>query len=807
METSRHKRRPKHHEQTDRSEETAAGKTPMLEDRPTPGPAAAVSPTPAPRTVRPAIEPVLRRRGILQTLRHAWLPALCLGLGVGVLTSRAVWQLQYRPKPVYRAQAALKVDWTHPWVKGLLAEGSKASADERTLALADAMRSRSVLQEVLRISEASDTPNQTVIGRTLEQGLRVESNGSQVVHVSLDGTDAEQLPALVNAVQSAFVRVFVDQERQTQRARMGELEKQYKDLQKDLVRSRRDLQMADSKMDEDKTLQPQLEEYQKQLARAEVELVSARARLAGLKDTATKDAPTAAEEEEVAKTVDKFLDKDQKLREMKEEADQILVRIRNLERVSPQPRRLVEYTDSIDAHQAILRAMERRRRAIRPAVERKVREIIEDNREETPLEKARNEVALYEAQVKDLKQRVKDKSKAVAVLGEGRRMLAARRSETIAEKTQEIEKLDKQSRTLLEQADRIRSELNRPLPAIKLDAATTAEMISNPGEGGLRRAALAGLFALGLVGLVVSYREHRQARMHAADNILEELSLPLLASVPALAGSLDLFSAPLDESQPGSEFQERCAAIDAICPVVLQAGQEGQARVVLVTSAVGAEGESELASHLAYRLARCGKRTLLVDSDILQPRLHRILGETGEPGLGDVLRNQVAWSDVIRPTQLNDLWFVPAGKTDYQAADALARDDIEPLLAQLRPEYDVILLDACAVLRSTYGVQLARHADGVIVSVRREQSRAIEVFAAHQRLHMLNIPVLGAVFVGQTSLGLAARFQNFGASLKSTALGGASLITGVWKWLTRLEPPVPTSSQAPGQEPRQRRVA
>lgn len=806
METSRHKRRPKHDEQTDRSEGTPAGKKPILEDRLTPGTATVASPTPAPRTVRPAIEPVLRRRGILQTLRHAWLPALCLGLGVGALTSRAVWQLQHRPKPVYRAQAALKVDWTHPWLTGLLPEGSKASADDRILALADVVRSRSVLQEVLRTS-ASAGHNPDAIGRRLEQGLRVESNGSQVVRLSLDGTDAEQLPGLVNAVQSAFVQIFVDQERQTQRSRMLDLEKQYKEVQKELVRNRRDLHMADNKIDEDKTLQPQLEEYQKQLARAEVDLVSARSRLAGLKDTATKNAPTAAEEEEVAKTVEKFLDKDQKLRAMKEEADQILARIRGLERVSPQPRRLVEYTDAIDAHQSILRAIERRRRAIRPAVERKVRDIFEDNREETPLEKARNEVALYEAEVKDLKQRVKDKSKAVAVLGEGRRMLAARRSETIAEKTQEIEKLDKQSRSLLERSDRIRAELNRPLPALKLDAATTAELIADPGAGNLRRAAIAGFVALGLAGLVVSYREHRQARMHSADNVLEELSLPLLASVPALAGNLDLFSAPLDESQTGSEFQDRCAAVDAICPVVLQAGQEGQARVVLVTSAVGAEGESELASHLAYRLARCGKRTLLIDGDILQPSLHRVLGETGEPGLSEVLRNQAAWSDVIRPTQLNDLWFVPAGRTDYLTADALTRDDIEPLIAQLRPEYDVILLDACAVLKSTYGVQIARHADGVVVSVRREQSRAIEVFAAHQRLHMLNIPVLGAVFVGQTSLGVAARIQNFGAAFKSTALGGASLVTGVWKWLTRLEAPIPTQSQAPAQVSRERRAA
>jgi Mrp family chromosome partitioning ATPase len=382
------------------------------------------------------------------------------------------------------------------------------------------------------------------------------------------------------------------------------------------------------------------------------------------------------------------------------------------------------------------------------------------------------------------------------VIEEGRRKLAARRAETMEQKTQEVERLQKIARVTFAEAEAIRAELNGPVAAVALEDAEVAERLPVDESKGMKVASFAGIAAFCLVVGGIGYREHLQSRIHHPDDVVHELSLTLLASTPGLPERLDLFNAVLEEGQPSSAFMERCWAVDGICPLVMHDASPGQARMVMVTSATGNEGESELASLLAYRLARSGKRTLLIDADIVTPRAHEVIGEPGEPGLSDVLRDQATWTDVIRPAQVSDLWLVLAGRADNLARDAMARDEVGELLDQLRPEYDIIVIDASAILTTAHGLQVGKHVDTTILTVRCEVSRSMFVFAAQQKLHMLGAPVLGAVFVGGASRNV---FGGLTPIVKGTAsmLGALGLaLSTAWKRFSNLQPPVPTY-QAP----------
>ena len=205
---------------------------------------------------------------------------------------------------------------------------------------------------------------------------------------------------------------------------------------------------------------------------------------------------------------------------------------------------------------------------------------------------------------------------------------------------------------------------------------------------------------------------------------------------------------------------------------------------------MGNEGESEVAGMLAYRLARAGKRTLLMDADIASPKVQDVMGEPGEPGLCDVLRQQATWTDVIRPAQVNDLWYVMAGRADNHAAEAMSRDDMAALFDQLRPEYDVIIIDASEILTLAHGLQIGRYADAAILTIRPEVSRTMSIFAAHQKLHMLSIPVLGGVFVAGSTRNL---FAGLGSMLRSmtSIFGGMSNAGGsAWKRFSNLQSPI-----------------
>ena len=740
--------------------------------------------------------PSLRRRGLLQTWRHAWMMALCLGLGVGAMVTRAVWQLQPAPRPVYQATSLLRVDWSHPHLANLVGDRARIDGGERVQAMSDLIRARSVVQAALTNTAAADLAavrdNPDEAFRRLEQGLRVESNNSQVLRLTLTGENADDLPALVNGVKKAFLKTYVEDDRRAKRSRLAEMDKSYKEIQKELVKSRKELHAATvSKVDGDLLDGGRFEEFQKQLSRAEVELVAARVRLNSLLENPPKEAEKADVEITDAQ-IEKLASKDRKLRDLQAQADKLLASIRNLERLSSKPASLPDYKDAVADHQALLQAIARRKRSLRPELERIIRDSVEEKpMVENPLDIAKREVALYEAQVKELGKRVHEQVDAHAVISEGRQKLAVRRAEQVEKKTQEVERLQKTSDTTFAEAEAIRKELNGAVAAVAMEDADIAERLPLDETKGMRIAGYAGLAAFFLVVLGVSYREHLQGRIHHPDDVVHELSLTLLASTPALAERLDLFGAVLEESQPTSSFMGRCRAVDGLCPLVLHEAQEGQARVVMVTSAMGDEGESELASLLAYRLARAGKRTLLIDADIANPKVHDVIGETGEPGLSDVLRRMASWTDVIRPAQVSDLWLVMAGRADGLAADAMARGDMGSLLDQLRPEYDVIVIDASAILTMAHGLQIGRHVDTSILTVRHEVSRTLSVFAAQQRLHMLGVPVLGAVYIAGSSRnwlsgvnplrGIASMFGAVGQ------VGGSAL-----KSFGSLQSPVPT---------------
>ena len=122
------------------------------------------------------------------------------------------------------------------------------------------------------------------------------------------------------------------------------------------------------------------------------------------------------------------------------------------------------------------------------------------------------------------------------------------------------------------------------------------------------------------------------------------------------------------------------------------------------------------------------------------------LNLTFEPGLSELLRGQAKASDVIRPTPAANLWMIPAGRADRTVIQALARDDFQKVLASLRNDFDIIIIDSSPVLPVAQTLLIGKQADAVILSVMHDHSRMPPVYAAHHRLSSLGIRVLGAVF-------------------------------------------------------------
>ncbi|MCS7046912.1 MAG: CpsD/CapB family tyrosine-protein kinase, partial [Gemmataceae bacterium] len=268
-----------------------------------------------------------------------------------------------------------------------------------------------------------------------------------------------------------------------------------------------------------------------------------------------------------------------------------------------------------------------------------------------------------------------------------------------------------------------------------------------------RQIKVAGAGSVGMFGLLlfgVAFLEFRSRKVGSSTEVASGLGIPVVGTVPPLPEPARR-PLPGGASQYDAYWQSRLMeSIDSIRTLLLHASRGEALRVIMVSSAVGGEGKTSLASQLAASLARAWKRTLLIDGDLRNPAVHKLFNVPLDPGFSEVLRGEAEPTQAIQATPVSRLWTMPAGRWDAHTVQALAQDHVRQLFHDLKQQYDFIVVDSCPVLPVADSLLLAQHVDGVLMSVMRDVSRLPAIWTTQQRLHSLGIRTLGAVVIGDT---------------------------------------------------------
>lgn len=168
-------------------------------------------------------------------------------------------------------------------------------------------------------------------------------------------------------------------------------------------------------------------------------------------------------------------------------------------------------------------------------------------------------------------------------------------------------------------------------------------------------------------------------------------------------------------------------------------------KVVVVTSAVPAEGKTTTAVNLAITLAQASQRVLLIEADLRRPRVSHYLHLEPTVGLTTVLIGRVGVEDAIQPWGDSTLDVMTSGTVPPNPAELVQSQAMEAVISKLREVYDVILIDAPPLLPVTDAALLAAQSDGAILVVRHGKTTKDQAASSVERLRSVDARILGTV--------------------------------------------------------------
>lgn len=165
----------------------------------------------------------------------------------------------------------------------------------------------------------------------------------------------------------------------------------------------------------------------------------------------------------------------------------------------------------------------------------------------------------------------------------------------------------------------------------------------------------------------------------------------------------------------------------------------------VVSSAVPAEGKTDVVANLGVALAQAGERVVVVDANLRSPRLGELLGVRSSIGLTDLLEATLPIELALRRHPTAQLEVLPSGSPRPNPSKLLGSEAFDRVLHALTDWFEFVIVDTPALLPVADAAVLARRASGVILVARSASTRTDELRAARQALRGVDSRVLGVV--------------------------------------------------------------
>jgi capsular exopolysaccharide synthesis family protein len=174
-------------------------------------------------------------------------------------------------------------------------------------------------------------------------------------------------------------------------------------------------------------------------------------------------------------------------------------------------------------------------------------------------------------------------------------------------------------------------------------------------------------------------------------------------------------------------------------------------RVVMFSGIDSGNGCSHVCAQVAAVLARnVSGSVCLVDANLRTPALPEFFGVTNHHGLTDSLRNNGSIRGYAKSLRPDNLWLLSCGSLAADSSALINSELMRTRIAELRKEFDYVLIDSPPLNMYSDAVVLGQLADGVALILEANSTRREATLKVAENLRAAQVRILGAVLNKRT---------------------------------------------------------
>jgi capsular exopolysaccharide synthesis family protein len=234
------------------------------------------------------------------------------------------------------------------------------------------------------------------------------------------------------------------------------------------------------------------------------------------------------------------------------------------------------------------------------------------------------------------------------------------------------------------------------------------------------------------------------------EDIAQYTDKPVLAMLPkldddVLRGVQTIGESPADtiaHTAPKSSFAE---GIKTLRTNLTFMAPDDPPELILMTSPGPRQGKTLTSVNTAIAMAQSGDKTLLLDTDIRKPRVHKALNLSNDRGITNYIKDDATVRELLQSTPIDNLSAITSGDIPPNPSEMLHSRQFEQFVEDIRQQFDRIIFDSPPLNVVSDALILSRSVDGVIVIAEFARTEKAALQRSLEQLREIGAPLLGTV--------------------------------------------------------------